>query len=197
MYGHLFFNPFLVEDDISGVGGIDFAKTFRDNSITPPVYYPSRLQTGREASPPDLPGLMPTHTALLACNWHVSDAGPNGFHPGMLITKEIDVSAYTGPAGTDEFMLYWHLLDFTISEDIASDIGATTGLNEPAIRYVKEPDQEPVGFSAWISPDNGTHWCEVSRFEPVSFASKTTKIRIAFRNDGDTKIFIANWAVLF
>jgi len=197
MYGYLFFNPFLTEEDISGapsVGGVDFTKTFRFNGTTPPEYWPVRIQTGREVGVP-LPGLMPTHTALLPLNANVTGASVG--HPGLLITQEIDISAYTGPAGADDFMVYWRLLDFTLTDDIASDYGATAGRNEPAIRYVKETDQEPAGLQVMLSTDDGLHWCSAGRLEPVAFAARTTKVRIAFLNFGASKIYLANWALLF
>jgi len=196
MYGYLFFNPFLTEEDINGVGGIDFAKTFRNNDgPPPPTYWPVRVQTGRPAAPGAEAGLMPTHTALLEANAHVTGTS---VRPGLLVTYEIDISAHTGGVGADDFMLYWRLLDFEVSDDVASDFGATEGTNAPAVRLVKETDQEPPTFYAAISLDDGIHWCLAGRLEPVNFVEKTTKIRIAFINfDTTKKVYLANWAVMF
>lgn len=190
-FGNVYFNPLLTEDH---VGELDFTFEFHDPDTD--ERFTPRFQTGRESPLADS-GQMPTHTALLAQNNAVSPA-----RPGLLITDEIDIGPYTldcdnNPVGTDEFMLWWKLYDFTVSHDIAADYGAQSGKNEPAIRRVMEMDQEPAGFSAYISINNGATWCPVGLLEPVAFCLKTTKFRLAFKNTGTAKRFLASFAVLF
>lgn len=191
MFGHVYFNPLLTDDHVDE---LDLTATFRDNSGTPPnppVFYPTRAQTGRGTGSPDS-GQMPTHTAILPQNNTVTPS-----RPGVLITDDIDISSYTGGVGADEFMAYWHLYDFTVSEDVAAEYGALAGINTPAVREVQETDPEPTGLSVYISTDSGTNWCGAGLLEPVSFPAKSTEFRVAFVNTGSTKIYLATFGVLF
>jgi len=198
MFGNVYFNPLLTSTHVEE---LDFTATFRDTFSDPPnihIYSP-RLQTGRSILNP-LPGQMPTHTALLPINPTLDPVHPTSLpnHPGLLITKEIDIGAYTldpfsgDPVGADEFVMYWKLYEFDISNDVAHNL-----TNDPAIRTIKECDQEPSGFSAYLSPDNGTTWCQAGLLESIAFCSKTTKIRVAFLNTSASKRYIATYAVLF
>lgn len=189
MFGNVYFNPLLTSDH---VGELDFTHEFQDPNGN--VYTP-RLQTGRE--PGDDSGQYPTHTALLAQNSFVATA-----RPGLMVTDPIDIGPYTldcdgNEAGTDEFMLWWKLYRFEVSEDINADFGQQSGKNEPALRYVEETDPEPSGFSAYISVDGGANWCEVGLLEPVAFCLKTKSVMIAFKNTSDEKQYIASYALLF
>ena len=187
MFEFIYFNPLLTADHITD---LDLTSTFTD-PLTGDVY-PVRAQTGREPMLPYDAGQMPTHTALLPLNDTMTPT-----RPGLLISKEIDLSAYTGAAGADQFVLYWKLYDFDVQHDIASDYGITAGQNDPAVRHVLEANQEPSGFSVYISPDNGAHWCSVGLMEPVAFCQATTSIRVAFMNTGSTKKYLAAYAVMF
>lgn len=191
MFGNVYFNPLLTEDHVNE---LDFTTEFLDPDTG--FRYKPRLQTGRGA-PLDDSGQFPTHTALLPLN---STVVPN--RPGLLMSTEIDISAYTldcngDPVGTDEFLLWWKLYDHVTSEDVAADYGPLQGVNEPAIRSVLEMDAEPSGFSAYISTDGGSHWCQVGLLEPVSFCNRSKSIRVAFKNGRDRKVFLASFAVLF
>jgi hypothetical protein len=195
-FGTVYFNPLLTAGHLDE---LDFTATFKDDSVAPPVYYPVRLQTGREASLLLQTGQMPTHTAVLPVN-----AGVTPNRPGVMITDAIDISSYTidpvsGLAvGADQFMVYWKLYDFSVSDDYAGAIaGPLNGLNEPAIRSVSECEQEPTGFSVYLSPDDGDHWCQVGLLEPIAFCEKTTSIRLAFVNTSTSKVYIATYGVLF
>lgn len=191
MFGHVYFNPLLTADH---VGDLDLTATFKDNSNTPPdppTYFPTRAQTGRASGPSDA-GQMPTHTAILGQNDGVTPA-----RPGVLISDSIDISTPTGGVGADEFMLYWHLYDFHVDDDIAADFGAKAGINQPAIRWVEETDPEPAGFSAYISTDNGSNWCNAGILEPVALVEKATSFKVAFVNRGPRKVYLATFAVLF
>lgn len=214
MFGNCYFNPLLTADH---VGELDLAATFKDVNVAPPwgpsppfapTFHPVRCQTGRAPLPGADSGQMPTHTALLPPNASTVGEPPS---PGLIITDEIDIGPFTLDAfgnqvGTDEFVVYWKLFDFSVTHDVTSDFGATAGMDTPAIRSVIEVDQEPADFSAYISPDNGGNWCQVNLMEPIAFCNKTTKVRLAFRNDGaggsigapgDRKIFIASFGLLF
>jgi hypothetical protein len=199
-FGNIYFNPLLTSDHVAELvtetGGATAKEYFTDTSLTPAgVFYP-RFQTGREEGVSD-DGQMPTHTAMLPVNDTVT---PN--RPGLIITDEIDLSDYTldcdgNPVGADQFMLYWKLYKFSVSHDVAADVGALAGTNEPALRQIEEIDQEPAGFSAYISTDGGANWCHVGLLEPLAFCDKTTKIILAFRNDTSEKLFLASFAVMF
>jgi hypothetical protein len=188
-FGRIYFNPLLTE---AHVGEIDITATFLDQSVSPPVTLRPRFKSGRPAGLGAAAGQMPTHTALFSVNVTTTPS-----RPGLLITKEIDIATVTSGVGADLFLPYWKILDFSVTEDVSSQYGATNGMNVPALRYVLETDQEPSGFSVYLSPDNGDHWCEVGLLEPVAFCEKTTRIRIAFLNYGTERVHLANYAVLF
>ena len=180
MYGSVWFSPLLTSADVDE---IDFATPFVD-PIDGPL--PPRFQTG-------LPSLftpssmMPMMTAIPPINNYSTPP-----HPGMLITTEIDISAQTLGVGADDFMVYWKLYDFSTQQDILDET-----INVPAVKLVSEAEPEPADFLVYFSPDNGAHWVAVNFMTAVAFGTKTTKFRLAFRNNGATKRFLANFAVLF
>jgi len=198
MFDFIYFNPLL---DATNVGEIDLAATFKDSEppYDPPnlpQYFPTRLQIGRPGGGP-ISGQMPTHTAVLPMNDTIT---PN--NPGVMVTDNIDISAYTGAAGADEFMIYWQIYSFAVGDDVATDQGST--VNTPAIRTYSEADQEPADFSVYLSPDDGSHWCPVGMMEPIAFWAKTTAFRLAFVNrrtvatyGAAAKVYVASFAVLF
>ena len=193
-YGNIYFNPLLASDHVAELM-LDQSYHFTDKSVTPAATFYPRFQTGREEGVPD-DGQMPTHTALYPLN-----EGMTPERPGLMITGEIDIGPYTldcdnNQVGTDQFMVYWKLYRFNVSEDIASDFGITVG-NEPALRTIEEVDQEPAGLTVYITTDDGANWCPVGFLEPVAFCDKSNRIRLAFMNTGTTKIFLASYAVLF
>ena len=192
MFDNIYFNPLLTAVNVAD---IDLTAVFKDTTpptFAPPnspAYFPTRCQVGRYSGP--LPtGTMPTHTVVLQQNTTVT---PN--NPGVMITQEIDISGHTGPAGTDEFLVYRQLYSFATSDDVETTQNG--GKNTPAIRTYTDTDQEPTGFSVYLSPDNGDHWCEVGLAEPIAFQNKTTKFRLAFVNRSSTKVYVASFAVLF
>ncbi len=185
MFGNVYFNPLLTYKHVEE---IDLTATFTDNFTNPPNIYqfPTRIQTGRPSGGPLPQGQMPMNTAILPINPHsLVD------RPGVLITNEIDIEPYITD-GANNFLVYWKLYDFTITHDVANGT-----VNDPAIRSVIEPDQEPEDFKVYLSPDNGLSWCEVGLLEPVGFCDKTKKIRLAFVNRSASKIYLATYAVLF
>lgn len=185
MYNYVYFNPLITEDH---VGEIDLAATYTD-PITTDVFE-SRVQTGR-ATGLNV-GNAPNSTALLPVN---SKTTP--IRPGLLISDTIDISAQTGGEGAFEFLVYWKLYEFQTSEDINTDLGAFAGINTPAIRSIKETDQEPSGFSAFISINDGGNWTSVTRLTPVAFCKRGTQIRLMFQNSSPEKRYIATFAFLF
>jgi len=195
MFSNIYFNPLLTSDHVAELV-LDQTYYLTDRTLTPPAEFYPRLQTGREEGVPD-DGQMPTHTALMPSNGTVSPA-----RPGIIITDEVDIGPYTldcdsNPVGADEFMIYWKIYGFTVSHDVAADEGAQAGINTPAYRYLTEVDQEPSGFTAYITTDDGANWCPVDRLTPVAFCDKSTTVRLAFRNDSVSKVFIASYALLF
>ncbi len=191
MFGNVYFNPLLTDDH---VGELDFSFSWKDPATG--EFFTPRFQTGRESGLSDS-GQYPTHTALLQQNNSLTPR-----RPGLIVTTEIDIGPYTldcgdNEVGTDEFLVWWKLYDFNTDHDIASDFGAQSGLNDPALRRVEEMEQEPPDFSAYISVDSGANWCPVGLLEPVAFCDKTTKVMLAFRNTGNSKIYLASFALLF
>lgn len=207
MYGNIYFNPLLTDEH---VGELDLTALFKNVNLpaphgpsppNPPVYFPTRAVTGRgPLNPPAQPyaaGQMPTHTHLLPVNDTMVDP-PESLpeRPGMLITTDIDISALE-PAGVTDFMVYWKLLNFEVSNDVSSTYGANAGDNKPAERTVEETDQEPGGFTVYISADGGANWSELDLMVPFIFGAPTTVFRLAFENYSNSRIYIANFAVLF
>lgn len=194
-YGNIYYNPLLTGDHVSELV-FDQSYHFTDRSLSPPENFYPRFQTGRESGAGDA-GQMPTHTALYPVN-----SGVTPPRPGLIITQEIDIGPYTldcagNPVGADLFMVYWKLFAFSVSADIAADFGANAGTNSPAQRSIEETDQEPSDFTVFLTTDDGANWCPVGLLEPVAFCSKTTKVRLAFRNDSNQKVFLASFALLF
>ena len=190
-YGNVYFNPLLTSDHV--------AELVTDNSfwfIEGANSFYVRCQTGRPAGSVG-DGQMPTHTALMPVNSKVSPS-----RPGFIITDRIDISAYClncngDVVGTDEFMVFWKLYSFDVTDDVAADVGALANTNEPALRMLQETDQEPTDFSVYLTPDEGVTWTPVNLLEPVVYATKTTTVRLAFRNDSANKIFLASYGLLF
>jgi len=192
MYENIVFNPCLTTND---VGDLDLAAIIDNssNQILPSPYtgsYTPRLQTGRFSG--INVGLAPNSTAMLAVNDHTTPP-----KPGLIVSDTIDIGPVTSGLGADSFMVYWKIYKFETSEDVRSNFGATTGLNEPSIRYLEETDQEPSLMTVALSTNDGGSWTVVRRFEPVSFCTKGSLIRVAFFNTYPFKIYLANYAILF
>jgi len=187
-YGNIYFNPLMTQANLAE---IDETAAFTDYDFVPPRTYPSRFQSGR-AVPPDS-GIAPNSTALLPVN----DTGATP-KPGMMITDLIDLTPYTAGVGADSFMVYWMVYEFETTDDIAGGaFGLTAGTNEPAIRSIVEVDQEPSDLQVYISIDDGANWLQVGRLEPISFCCKATEIRLAFRNNGNSKLYVSTFGLMF
>lgn len=186
-YENILFNPLLVDTDVDD---LDLAGTFIDPNTADT--FSTRAQVGRGTGGPLTSGQAPTNTALLAENATVSPA-----RPGMLITDTIDVGPLTGGVGADEFVVYWYIYDSSTTHDVRADFGAQAGRNDPALRNVIETDQEPADLQAYISLNDGATWVEVNRLVPVGFCDKGELVRLAFRNNSTSKIYLAAYAVIF
>lgn len=189
MYDHILFNPLLTADDM---GDLDIVGTLPDGSIT-------RAQFGRAGNvfqPPyhttNQIGTAPCSVALLPANKSVSPQ-----RDGLLITTTMDISTETNGAGAREFMVYWKIYQFECTKDVNADGGAFAGMNSPAIRNIIEIDQEPSDLEVFISVDDGVKYHPIGRLEPTAFCVAGTKIRLAFKNTGDVKYYIASYAVMF
>jgi hypothetical protein len=181
MYTNILFNPLLTNTDI---GDLDLTGTYLTDT--------TRAQVGRATGP--LPtGQAPNMVAILNRNQYAVPA-----KPGLLVTDAVDITAMTGGFGADEFLLWWKLYDFDVTEDVTSEYGATVGLNDPAIKNITEIDSEPAGFQVYVSNDNGATWASAARMTPVSMALFGTQVRIAFRNVSNTKKrYLAAYSFMF
>lgn len=195
-YGNIYFNPLLTEDTLGELVSDPNVLPFVDRTVNPVQRMGVRYQVGRKTGDP-LPGQAPNMTALLPTNTTVTPT-----RPGLIVTQAIDIGPYTldcneVEVGADHFMLYWKLYRFQTSQDVAADYGALAGTNTPAIKKVYEVDQEDPNFRAYISIDDGANWCHVGLLEPIGFCQKSKSVRVAFRNDGPDKLYLAHFAVMF
>lgn len=185
MYDNIVYNFFTSDADVADI----------DKSALPAVSAVSgftarsRFQTGRDTG---TVGNVPNMTAVLPRN---PTTTPD--RPGMIITNTFDITAATGGAGADEFMVWWHILNFLTFDDVATDFGTSAGTNAPAEKEIFEINQETLGFSVWISNDDGVTWTQVNRLEPTDLTVFNTDVRLAFVNGTDIKFYLAAFAFLF
>lgn len=182
MYNNIVFNPLIIAADVAD---LDLTAVLPGTNV-----YNTRAQVGRAPIDPQ-EGLVGNSTAILPINTKVS---PN--RPGLLITDTIDISAVL-PDGANNFMVYWKLYEFDTSADVSSDYGITSGQNSPILKSAIEADQNPAGLEVLLSNDDGTSYQIVNRLSPVSFCNNSTQLRIAFKNEGASKIYLANYAIMF
>lgn len=181
MYENILFNPLLTASDIAD---LDLTATGPSGEIT-------RAQVGRGVGPLVL-GHAPNGVAILPTNNSIAPT-----RPGCLVTNTIDITVPTSGAGADEFLVWWKLYEFETSHDVMSDFGATNGLNTPAIRSIKEIDQEPGGFQVYLSHDDGVTWSPIGRMEPTDMVTYGTLVRLAFVNTSSVKYFLSSFALMF
>lgn len=187
MYDNILFNPLLNESDMDD---LDIEGVMPDGATT-------RAQYGRGLNQPPYHtttqvGTAPCSVALLPANKSVTPQ-----RDGLLITTTMDITTQTAGAGAREFMVYWKIYQFECTHDINSDIGAFGVSNEPALRKIIEVDQEPSDLEVFLSVDDGANYFPIGRLEPTAFCVPGTKIKLAFRNTGDVKYYIASYAVMF
>jgi hypothetical protein len=151
----------------------------------------TRAQYGRGLNQPPYHtttqvGTAPCSVALLPANKSVTPQ-----RDGLLITDTMDITTETAGAGAREFMVYWKIYQFECTHDV------NDAVNTPALRKIIEVDQEPSDLEVFLSVNDGGSYFPIGRLEPTAFCSAGTKIRLAFRNTGDVKYYIASYAVMF
>lgn len=191
-YRHVAFNPLLTATDVAALDDTAiFSILIPDPAGGPnPVVWPfdSRFITGDSVV-----NAMPMGTALPAMNTTMTPP-----RPGVLVTRNIDLSTATGGVGADDFMVYWKVYEIFSSDDVAgTGLGTTVGRNDPAFKYAREIDQEPAPFDVFISIDDGQNWVQVSRLQQVAFCNKSNQVRLAFLNLGSATYYLAHYALLF
>lgn len=187
MFGFVYFNPLLTD---AHVGELDLTGVYLSSTGDT---FPTRAQTGRDVGGA-VDGLSPLSTAVLTANDSVSPT-----RPGVLISNSVDISALTGGVGTDLFMVYWKIYEIETTHDVNSNYGLLAGTNEPAIRSIKEVEQEPADFKVFLTPDpTSQSWSQLGRLEPIGFCKKITEFSLLFLNESaTTKRYIASYAVMF
>jgi len=146
MFSNILYNALI---DTADITDLDPSGIGPNSEITRAVF-------GRAVGP--LPtGISPNSIAILPIN---TAAATN--RPGCLVTSTI-----TFIPGADEAMLWWKIASVSSTEDINHGYLTTAGVDVPSYRTVVETDQEPAGFSAYISNDNGSTWYEATRLIPT------------------------------
>lgn len=177
-------NPLITKDDLTD---LDLAATI---TIGVDTFF-TRAQLGRRTGVlPD--GNAAGSVALLPQNNTLPTA-----RPGILISDTIDISGLTGGGGSDEFIVWWKLYEFGTTEDVTSSFGATTGLDDPALKQVIETDQvQAPDLEVYLSKDDGATYTQVFRDVPITLGGGPgTLLRIAFRNSGTKKLYLASYAI--
>lgn len=180
MYENAAYNFFL---DATDMDGIDLTDPL---PVSPIVSTKPRVLMGRGGVGPTPTGAAPNSVAVLPANPYAASASP-----GLLVTDTIDISA-TAPAGTDEVLIWWQIAQFSTSQD------TTTGTNPaPAVRTLTSIDQEPAGFTVYVSNDDGATWYVADRLLPVDLINPGTDLRLAFVNSGTSRLYLLGFTVLY
>jgi len=185
-YSFVRYNALLVSADVDA---LDLTAEFPVSSGPPPVKYITRAQTGRGGVPNA--GLAPNSVAVLAQN---STTTP--VRPGCLITDTIDISADI-PAGASEFIVYWKIHEYTVTEDVMAYDGPGVGTNEAALKGLVEVEQSPADFQVYLSANDGGGYSPVGRLVPCAVCDPGTLIRLAFVNTSPNKRYLASYALLY
>lgn len=186
-FEHILFNPLIEATDMDD---LDFSGILNEGS--PAIPYGPRFQVGRGTGGPLPAGHAPNSVAILEQNNTV--APPK---PGVLVTDTIDLSVLTGGAGAADFAVYWYVYEFDTTVDVRSTVGTFANQNNPSIRQLIETDQEASDFEVFISVNGGANFFPVERLVPISFCSPTNAVKLAFKNTGSVKKYLATYAVLF
>lgn len=190
MFEFIHFNPLLSDQDLTELDNTGSA-------LLSGTTYNARFQTGRSASGVD-DGNCPVSTAMLSANNTVS---PSTL--GLIVTEVIDISPQVGTVssggGADQFMLYWKIYKFEDTHDIISrgNYGKHGIKNSPTLKNMVEIDQEISDLSVYISIDSGVSWHSAKRLQAISFCCKADSIQLAFANNGNDKIYLAHYSVMF
>jgi len=201
MYQHRIGQFFLESTDIAALDLTAGAPSPTGGNVaagTPPVLSPGplgpRCQVGRGAGPAPA-GVAPNSVAILPANRN---------HPvadtyGSIVTATQDITAFNpGTPGTDEVMIWWKVVEFTTTEDIVTGYNATAGMNTPSLRSMNEITQAtPPGMMVYASVDDGVSWYRAHYMTPTDLVVSGKDLRLAFTNDGGTKIYLLGYIVLF
>lgn len=190
IYDNVLFNPLLTENDMND---LDPTATFFDDPDT----FEVRAQYGRGTDATLFSLVSPYGNAHASVAILPSNTTTTPNRDGLLITNTMDISSLTSGAGAKEFMVYWKIYQFDTTVDARSGLGVYANQNTPAIRNIIEIDQEPTGFQAYISLNDGVSWHPVGYLEPVAFCTEGTEIRLAFRNSSDVKYYIETYGIMF
>lgn len=181
-YSNVVYNQLLTSADIDL---LDPAATFPHDPGPPVHTWASRFQTGTPTG--GTKGVSPGSVAVLAENPYTTPP-----RPGVLITKNIDISALTGGLGAKNFVVYWKVYGMSVTHDV---MNFSTGTNTPAIKNLVEVDQNEVGV--FLSVNNGGGYSPVSRLSPTATCDPGTDVRLAFVNHNSHKVYLAAYAILF
>ena len=181
-YSNIIFNQLLTSADIDL---LDPAATFPHDMGPPVRTWDSRFQTGTPTGPTK--GVAPGSVAVLGENPYTTPP-----RPGVLITKNIDISSPTGGAGAKNFVVYWKVYRMTVTDDV---MDFSTGTNTPAIKNLEEADQDDV--EVFLSVNNGGGYTPVTRLSPVATCDPGTDVRLAFVNHNRQKVYLTAYAVMF
>lgn len=193
-YDSVLYNPLITDTDVDD---LDLVGPVIINGNT----YSPRLQTGRQTGGPFVSGQASNTTVILPVN---DTLGGGNERPGVLVTDTIDISPFLPPAppgaceipAANDFLVWWKLYDFDVTEDICSDFGKFAGENTPSLRNILEVDQEPSGLEVYISTDDGISWVRVNLLDPVRTCCGT-QVRLAFLNFSTARFNLASYAILF
>lgn len=178
------FNPLITADHVAE---LDLTASFNDGTDT----HVSRAQAGRGTV--GSTGNAANSVAMLAQNDTTTPP-----RPGVLITDTIDISAETLGLGADAFRVWWRIYRMETSHDVNTvySVGSS-GINSPALRRVTEIEQEPPELQVFLSNDDGVTYTQCTKLGEVAFCDKGTSVRVAFKNTGSDKLYIAGYAILF
>jgi len=190
-YEYCYFNPLLTAADVTAVsGGLDLTAVHAHQSIPEfswaDVPLQTRVLTGSAA------GMAPGSTSLPIPN-------PTTANPGLVMTNPItEVGSFTpGGIGADKFMVWWKIYSYEVSQDVRATGGLLNGQNTPAIKRIKEMDQEPTDFYVFLSIDDGANWFIANRLTPIAVCSKAPSVRLMFMNTTRERVYLAQYALLF
>lgn len=129
-------------------------------------------------------GVLPNSTAILGSNGAMS-------RPGVLVTNEIDLEI---PSQT--FAVYYKVGSVEwVHDEMPTSIDPT--VNDGGKKYMNVANQSPVGLSVYISSDNGSSYQELDRLTPLSFGTTSSSVRLAFVNNGDTKLYLLSYGIMY
>lgn len=129
-------------------------------------------------------GVLPNSCAVLNANGAMS-------RPGVLITSSIELEI---PSQT--FALYYKVGIVEWVHDEMPTLADPT-VNDGGKKYMNVSNQSPVGLSVYISSDNGSSYQQAERLTPLSFGTTTSSVRLAFVNNGDTKLYLLSYGIMY